>query len=69
MPPIPLPINSSAIAEAIYDDDFEELLIVFTDGSAFLYPVDPITVATFMSASSQGAYFNEHIRPLGGTPL
>jgi hypothetical protein len=33
-PPIPLPIHSSAIAEAIDDDTLEALLLIFTDGSA-----------------------------------
>jgi hypothetical protein len=59
---IPLPMHSSAIESATYNTLTGNLEVTFTDGSTASYDVSTNDVIGLVTAESQGAYFNEHIR-------
>ena len=54
--------GSTAIGEAAYDDEAEELTIWFTTGKVYRYHGVPALVWGGLStAESAGGYFNQHI--------
>ena len=54
--------GSSAISEAAYDDEAEELTIWFTTGKVYRYDRVPALIWDGLStAESAGTYFNQHI--------
>lgn len=55
--------RSSLVQRAIYDAEKHMLAVTFTTGRTYLYFGVPTDVySEFMTASSQGQYFNLHIR-------
>jgi len=55
--------NSSSILSATWDDDSNELTIVFKSGRSYIYENVPETVWDgFTSAGSAGQYFHQNIR-------
>lgn len=65
---IPFPkknLESSAIKSAAYDSKNRILQVWFVSGGIWDYAgVSPQKYRAFVTATSQGAYFNEKIRPL-----
>ena len=60
---VPLAFQSSFLSSGEYNPAAMILSVTFKDGTSQDYHgVTPDTVAGFMAASSQGAYFNAHIR-------
>jgi len=56
-------INSSALAEAEYDDDTGDLRITFRDGSVYTYwNVPRVIYDTLVSTASPGSFYNRDIR-------
>jgi hypothetical protein len=54
---------STAIREIDYDEAWETLTVVFTDGRVYKYWNVPSEIyAGFLYASSAGSYFNANIR-------
>ncbi|MEO1076097.1 MAG: KTSC domain-containing protein [Bacteroidota bacterium] len=61
-----LPVDSSALDAVGYDDTTGTLEVTFDDGSAYAYyNVPPTLFDALLNAGSKGAYFNEHIKPIG----
>ena len=56
-------VNSSAISSVSYNEDTQQLMITFTSGGTYIYyGVPKWKYEGLISASSAGAYFNDHIR-------
>lgn len=56
-------VNSSAIRKITYDSDKHQLIINFTDDTAYKYfGVPPYVYYEFMNAESFGRYYNESFR-------
>jgi hypothetical protein len=66
MPVIDLGVRSTAIQQAMYDEETEMLTITFKDGSSHDYWVDEPTALGLATAPSPGAYFNANIRGIAG---
>ena len=62
MPPLPLPMRSSAIASAVYEPETETLVVVFYNGRTATHTVSPAMVAAFVEAPSQGQFYNRYIK-------
>ena len=57
------PVSSTSIAALGYNADAEALEVEFVTGRVYRYRgVDEETYAAFISASSKGTFFNEHIK-------
>ena len=52
-------LDSTAIAEWLYDEEEEELDVLFTDASAYRFQVDAITWMLLQSALSKGKALND----------
>lgn len=58
-----LPIASSAISFAAYDNDTGDLQLTFARGGSYtLRNVPAVEVARLISADSPGAYFNTNMK-------
>jgi hypothetical protein len=58
-----IPLNSTSLHSARYQQETTLLELVFSDGAMYAYfPVPEPTFAEFLRAESQGRYFNLHIR-------
>jgi len=58
-----VPIESTTLAAAEYDDCRGQLQLDFRDGSRYAYlGVPPQTFHDLLGAPSQGSFFNRHIR-------
>lgn len=62
-----LPVSSSLIQTAAYDESAQSLLITFTSGAKWAYgdasqPFTATDMADFLGAPSQGAYFLNSIK-------
>ena len=62
-----IPISSSLIAAADYDEQRQELVITFRSGARWVYgseaqPFTPDDADAFLSAGSKGRYFLDQIR-------
>ena len=62
-----IPISSSLIAAADYDEKRQELVITFKSGARWIYgnetrPFTPDDADAFLSAGSKGRYFLDQIR-------
>lgn len=61
--PIPIPTASTCLAEAAWYPGDKALEVTFTDGSGpYQYPCSAKTALGLATATSQGGYFNLHIR-------
>jgi len=59
-----VPIESSNIAGASYDDDARELHVMFNSGSEYAYDGVPRAIyEELLSAPSAGQFFNRAIKP------
>lgn len=57
-------VVSSNIKSVGYNDDTQDLLVVFHSGKAYIYSgVDQGTHQSFMAASSHGNFLNAQIKP------
>ena len=62
-----IPISSSLIAAADYDEQRQELVITFRSGARWVYgseaqPFTPDDADAFLSAGSKGKWFLEQIK-------
>ena len=62
-----IPISSSLIAAADYDEKRQELAVTFKSGAKWIYgnetqPFTPDDADAFLSAGSKGRYFLDQIR-------
>lgn len=58
-----IPISSSHILSAQYDDDAQQMVIEFQNGSRYRYSnVDPVVFTAFMDSPSKGNYLHKVIR-------
>lgn len=55
-------LNSSAIAQLIYDDDTTLCVVILTDGSRFTYAIPQDVMDAWLAAGSAGAFYNTEIR-------
>jgi hypothetical protein len=61
--PIQIPLRSSALAFATYDEDTELLEVTFTNGRTYTHQGVPKEIAEGLAeASSAGAYYNTTIK-------
>lgn len=61
--PVFIPLKSSAMDKAAYDEKKRELTIHFTDGDLRTYKKVPKAIAVgFFNAGSHGVFFNAVIR-------
>ena len=57
------PVRSSNVAEVGWDEEKQELLIQFKDGSTYAYPnSDKAAYQDLLTASSPGQYINRWLR-------
>ncbi len=58
-----IPISSSHILSAEYDDENQEMFIEFDNGSRYRYSnVDPVVFTAFMDSPSKGNYLHKVIK-------
>ena len=62
-------VESSAIAILDYDEDTADLLVIFQDGSSYIYPSFPNRMLQqWLNAGSIGGYYNTRVRSRFGGP-
>lgn len=54
--------GSSLIKDAAYDEDAQELVLVFKSGARWAYSLDPAGADEFESAASKGQHFLQSIK-------
>jgi len=61
--PLAVPLHSSTLLSAAYDDRIAVLELQFRDGTCYRYRDVPNTIyRNLLAATSQGGFFNRHIR-------
>ena len=61
--PTPIAVNSSLLAQVLYDEARSLLELEFRDGARYQYTAVPEAIHhQLMAAESHGAYFNRYIR-------
>jgi KTSC domain len=59
----PIPVNSTLLANVIYDVEESRLALEFCDGAIYLYFAVPQAIhQDLLAADSKGSYFNSQIR-------
>lgn len=57
-----LDFESSAFTSMIYDDETNQLVVVFKDGARYTYNLPQNVIDAWMSSGSIGAFYNANIR-------